>query len=570
MKITFKKIRYKNFLSAGNHFTELDLTKHKTTLISGSNGSGKSSAFDSLYFALFNVPWRKINKPQLINSINGKELLVEVEFDTGGSKYLVRRGIKPTVFEIFRDGKLIDQNAAKKDYQEYLEKNILGMNKKSFTQVVMMGSATYVPFMDLTPAARREIIEDLLDIQVFSTMNTLVKERVSSNKEELKDNEHDVSMLRLQIKAFNDKLAALSEQKTAEVEKIKVKSKELVTKLDERSATKDLLESELDALAASIEHKKDVKAGQDKLKSTLVEISTRIKTIRADVAFYTDHDNCPTCKQGISHELKTTSTTEKLKKIKELELIYVQLESKIAEQDRLLNEISKVEDEIREKTLEVSTIRSEITFIKSSLSDLRKELLTEQEEAPDTAELKVLEEQLKSAEEEREQLIQSRELLAIAAVLLKDTGIKSSIIKQFVPLMNKLINKYLGLFDLFVDFQLDENFNETIKSRFRDTFSYSSFSEGEKMRINLSILMTWRAISKLRNSVSTNLLIMDEVLDSGTDEAGVNALLQIINETDIGENIFIISHRGDSIADKFDGHIQFEKIKGFSEYSIIA
>jgi DNA repair exonuclease SbcCD ATPase subunit len=566
LHIQFTKIRYKNILSVGNYFTEVPLDKSPTTLITGKNGAGKSTIIEAIVFALYGRSFRKITKPQLLNSINQKDLVVEIEFSIVADRYLIRRGIKPNIFEIWKNGEMLNKDAASRDYQAYLEQNILKMSLKSFSQIVVLGSATYVPFMELPTGQRREIIEDLLDIQVFSTMNNLLKDRIGENKTAISENNYRIDLVNTKIESAKDHNAEIERMKNVEIEKLRKKVAENLDKIEENTTKIEGVETEINGLLETITDKPKQKKLQDQLKSLEYDLASKQKQLAKDVTFYSNHDNCPTCKQGIDHSFKESVLTESTNKSEELTGGIEQLKIKMSAVEIRLNEISKVEDSItalhtkaNEHRLENKMLMNQLKSIKSDLVNAEKEV-----EEIDQSKLQDFLKDLKSLQDEQTELYSQRETLGIVASMLKDGGIKTSIIRTYIPIMNKLINQYLSEFELFVDFNLDENFNETIKSRFRDTFSFGSFSEGEKMRISLSIMFTWRAISKLRNSVSTNLLFMDETLDGASDAEGVEALIEILHKLNTKDNIFVISHRGDSFRDKFADTIQFEKVKNFT------
>ena len=567
MKIQFKKVRYKNVLSSGNSFTEILLDKSKTTLISGSNGSGKSTLLDAITFALYGKAFRKINKPQLVNSINQKELVVEIEFNIGSNQYYIRRGLKPNFFEISLNGTLIDQDAAVRDYQTYLEQNILKLNYKSFTQIVILGSATYVPFMELPAHGRREIIEDLLDIQVFSTMNTLLKDKISSNKESITENSYQKDMIETRIDSAKDHNESIRKIKEKEVDKIKEKMLIHLNQIEEAKSKIETMQDIIDVCVKDIADKADVKAKSEKAKSLRRDIESQIRSHQKELSFYKDHDDCPTCKQGIEHDFKESIITDKDAKLVELNAGLEKLAIKAKEYDDRLESISSIEDQMRNVNLKIGDERASIKVAKNALVSYKNELTSAEEEveAVDMSKLEEYNNTLKEIEDRQTELFSEKEVIAVTAAMLKDGGIKAKIIKQYVPVMNKLINKYLGAFDLFVDFQLDENFNEIIKSRFRDTFSYASFSEGEKLRITLAIMLAWRSVAKLRNSVATNLLILDETLDGALDGVGIEMLIETLHNLNSDDNIFVISHRGHQFGDKFMSHIKFDKVKNFSE-----
>lgn len=567
MRIQFKKIMYKNVLSSGNAFTTIDLDRSPSTLITGSNGSGKSTILDAIVFALYGKPFRKINKNQLINTINKKDLLVEIYFSVGGDDYMIRRGIKPNIFEIYKNDQLLNQDAAKKDYQEELVTNIIGINYKSFNQIVVLGSATYVPFMELPTHQRREIIEDLLDIQVFSTMSSLAKERSSLNKEQVSENEYSIRNVKNSISLVKENNDQIKKIRELEADKIRDKMKSYITTIEKKKELIEQGEAEILNLYETIDDKKTVTAKLQKALTLKSDIENNQKKFEKESSFYHENDNCPTCKQGIDHDFKNGILKEKGDKLKEMETALSNISTMIAEHQQRISEIDKVEEEIRQKSFGVSEIKAEVRSAKNALTELKSELLMAEKEVDevDTSKLETLQGDLKELNSSRIELLEEREVLAVVNTILKDTGVKSRIIGQYVPIMNNLINKYLAAFDLFVDFQLDENFNEEIKSRFRDTFSYSSFSEGEKLRITLSIMLAWRAVAKLRNSVSTNLLILDETLDGALDGEGIENLLETLHSLNADDNVFVISHRGQQFAEKFESSIKFEKVKNFSE-----
>jgi len=567
MRINFKKVRYKNFLATGNVFTEIDLDRHTTTLISGSNGSGKSSLLDAIVFSLFGKAHRKINKPQLLNSINQKDLLVEIEFAVGQSDYCVRRGIRPGIFEIYRDGQLVDQESAKRDYQTYLEQDILGINQKSFNQIVVLGSATYVPFMELSAGARRQIIEDLLDIQVFSTMNILLKERMSQNKDDITDNSYKMDILESKIDSAKEHNESIRKIRETEANKIRDRMQEHIQKIESEKEQIETIQEEIQALIETISDKASAKSKLEKAKSLKSELDTNLRNYNKELKFYHDNDNCPTCKQGIAHDFKETIVEEKNTKKVELEDGMKKIIEKIKEIETRVEEISSVEDQIQQKNLTIGEHRAQIKMSKNALVSAKDELDAAEKEVEevDTKKLKAFEKELKTMQDDHKKLLDHRDTMSVVSTMLKDGGIKTRIIRQYVPVMNKLINKYLAAFDLFVDFHLDESFNEVIKSRFRDTFSYASFSEGEKLRITLSIMLAWRSVAKLRNSTSTNLLLLDETLDGALDSIGIENLIDTLHGLNNNDNIFVISHRGEQFGEKFDSHIRFEKVKNFSQ-----
>ena len=564
--INFSKIRYMNLLSSGNQLTEIDLGKNKTTLVVGANGAGKSTMLDAIVFGLYGKPFRKVNKGQLINSINQKALLVEVEFSIAKDNYMIRRGIKPNIFEIHKNGEIIDQDASSKDYQAYLEENILKLNLKAFSQIVILGSATYVPFMQLTAQNRREVIEDLLDIKIFSTMNILLKDKVSNNKTDILDSKHQVELIESKIQSAKENNNSIKKIKETQVSDIKEKVKEKLQIIASEEACIEELQANILSLTETIKDKATCRGKQDKLKNLKHDLQTAMNTLSKDIVFYDSHDNCPVCKQGIEHDFKKDTVNTKKTKIQEIEAGLNQLDIKLNLVEDRLKAISLVEDKMQELNIQIGEHRGNVNMSKSVLSSYKKELQNAENEVKEVDESKILEysNSLKDTLNNQKNFFDEKEVLTVVAAMLKDGGIKTKIIKQFIPVMNRLINKYLAEFDLFVDFQLDESFNEKIMSRFRDEFTYMSFSEGEKMRINLAILLTWRAVSKLRNSMSTNLLIFDEIFDGALDIDGIENLIHVLNNLTAGDNIFVISHKGDAMGDKFDQTINFLKVKNFS------
>jgi DNA repair exonuclease SbcCD ATPase subunit len=547
MKIVFKKLRYKNILSTGNTFTEIQLDRRSTTLISGTNGSGKSTVLDAIVFALYGKAFRKINKNQLINSINSRELHVEVEFTISQNQYMVRRGIKPNIFEIYRNGELINQDAAARDYQAYLEQNILNLNYKSFNQIVVLGSATYVPFMELPAHTRREIIEDLLDMQ--------------------SENSYSRDLTESKIESAEAHNASIRKIRQDEVDKIKEKMGEHISKIESEKAAIETIQDIIEVCVSDIQDKADIKQKLEKAKGIHRDLRNSLRKVHDDLSFYNNHDNCPTCQQGIAHDFKENVIKEKDEKIVEIETGLTALAEKITEYETRMESISSIEDQIASANVKISEHRATIKISKNALVSYKSELdkAEEEVEAIDQSALNKLKEKMANLNGDQERLFEDKEVLSVVSTILRDGGIKSKIIAQYIPVMNKLINKYLTAFDLFVDFQLDENFNEQIKSRFRDAFSYASFSEGEKLRITLSIMLAWRTVAKLRNSVSTNLLILDETLDGALDGVGIDNLIDTLHNLNADDNIFVISHRGDQFGEKFHSHIRFQKVKNFSE-----
>jgi DNA repair exonuclease SbcCD ATPase subunit len=565
--IHFRVIRFKNILSTGNAWTEIQLDGNKSTLIVGENGAGKSTMLDAISFALYGKAFRNITKPQLLNSINQKELMVEIEFSIARNNFMIRRGIKPNVFEIWKNGALLNQDAAARDYQSYLEDSILKLTYKSFGQVVVLGSSTFVPFMQLKAGERREVIEDLLDIQIFTVMNTLLKEKLSGNKESIQNIKYQIDLLKNRIDSAKEHNNSIRELKEGEVTKLKEKLREQIALIEAEQEAVNSLMDEVKALTESVADKPAVKKKLQELQDIDRELSNKHRLLTKDIAFFESHDDCPTCRQGIEHDFKEETINNSSAKAKEIFDAREKLSIRGVKIENRLSNISSVESDISRKNLDMSEHNANYKMAMTVCKSIKNELseAEDQVEAIDMSSIKLLEDELNGHHSSQTQLFDDKEMLGLVSSMLKDGGIKTRIIKQYVPVMNKLINKYLAAMDFFVQFELDENFNETIKSRFRDVFSYASFSEGEKLRIDLALLFTWRAVSKLRNSVSTNLLIMDEIMDSSLDNSGTEEFLKIINEITADSNIFIISHKGDQLYDKFDNVIRFEKVKNFSK-----
>ena len=569
--ILFKYIRWKNVLSTGNNWTEIKLNRSKSTLIVGENGTGKSTILDALSWSLYGKAFRKINKVQMINSINGKGAEVQVEFVIGKDNFRIEREIKKygsSRFEIFKNDKLVDQAANSRDYQEYLERHILKMNHRSFCQIVVLGSATFMPFMQLTAQHRREVIEDLLDIEIFTTMNTLLKEKVSVNKDSLQQVGYDADLLNEKIDLQNQYLKTVKDDNDKRIQQHQDKIEKSRNEIQEYQQQIEQLNEQVAELNSSIADKDSVSKKKKKIEQLEVKIKSKMSSLVKEIEFFNDHDNCPTCKQDIDHEFKCSTIEAKNTTLEDTTAGFEQLQKEYYNVTERLEEINDVQEQVNALLTEINSNNSHINAINQMINSIQKDIDEMQSEDQDTSELSSkldeLKQELEACQTRREQLSTEKSVLDIAQLILKDSGIKTKIIKQYVPVMNKLINKYLAAMDFFVQFELDENFNETIKSRFRDEFSYASFSEGEKMRIDLALLFTWRAIPKLRNSVSTNLLIMDEVFDSSLDSTGTDEFLKILNTLVDDANIFIISHKGDQLFDKFHSVIKFEKVKNFS------
>lgn len=566
--IFFKKLRWQNFLSTGNVMTELDLARSKSTLVIGENGAGKSTMLDALSFALFGRAFRTINKPQLVNSITGKHTVVEVEFSIGKKNYLIRRGIKPAVFDIYVDGNLLNQNANAREYQDVFEKTILRMNQKSFNQIVVLGSANFVPFMQLPSQHRREVIEDLLDIQIFSVMNSILKDKVSTNKTASTDIDYQIDLCEQKIELHKKHIDTLNRNNKAIIEQKQKKIAQYNTSITELMNTNQQLKTQVDQLTATIGDSDKQSKRLKKIQQMETQLNNKVKSLDKDIQFFHDHDNCPTCKQGIDHDFKEQTIQARKAKSAEIADALVKLESEYDKANKRIEEIEGVLSEITQLNNSIGDNNTQIQFNNNYIKELESDIESLQKDhgidITNTDELRKLKKQLKEANGEKERLVYEKELHDVAGYVLKDTGIKTKIIKQYVPIINKLINKYLAAMDFFVQFELDETFSETIRSRFRDDFSYASFSEGEKMRIDLSLMFTWRAIAKLRNSASTNLLIMDEVFDSSLDSGGTEEFMKILDQLTQDTNTFVISHKGDQLYDKFHSVIKFEKHSNFS------
>lgn len=565
--IVFQKLRWKNFLSTGNIFTEIDLVKFNTTLIVGENGAGKSTILDALTFALFGKAFRKINKPQLLNSITQKNLVVEIEFNIGRNQYKIIRGIRPNIFEVYCNGELNNQSAESKDYQDILEKQILKLNLKSFCQVVVLGSATFQPFMQLSASQRREVIEDLLDLQIFSTMNTLLKDKIQNNSEELIEIAADQKVVTEKIKIVKEHLM----ERQNNNEKLVAEKVSIVEDTDKKIS--DLtdqyhsISNEVQTLQEGMVEEQSIAKHIQKVSQYRHKIEATTTILKSDLKFFAEHKDCPTCTQAIDDEFRMNILEQKGSELVDLR---GKLELLSKEYDRAngkLNDLIAIQAEINAKQMDQYKIKSNIDSLVKYRNQLEKEInqINTSHIADEDDKMETLEQELNAVAVRYNDAMDQKQVYTAAAMMLKDGGIKARIIKQYVPVINKLIGKYLSAMDFFVQFELDEEFNETIKSRFRDDFSYASFSEGEKMRINLAILFTWRAVAKLRNSVSTNLLIMDEVMDSSLDSNGTEEFMKILFELVQDTNTFIISHKTDQFYDKFETVIRFEKKQNFSK-----
>jgi DNA repair exonuclease SbcCD ATPase subunit len=564
--ILFKTLRWKNLLSTGNYFSEIQLNANTNSLIIGENGSGKSTMLDALCFALFGKAFRNVNKPNLLNSINGKDCVVEVEFDIGNKQYKIVRGIKPNIFEIYQDGTLVNQDAAMRDYQEYLEKFIIKLNYKSFTQIVILGSASFVPFMQLSASDRRAIIEDLLDIQIFSTMNGLVRNKLSMNKDSMVTKKNEIELMQQKYDIKKEHQDKLNEDKEVKVNEYASEIQSCTETLRTISGDIDSLEGQkahlLPLVAKIPENEKKIIA----LKKVESKIESKISEVGTHRHFYDHNADCPTCRQTITVESKERHLGELQSKEQELAGGLTELQEKITEHETLLDQLRSNEQTLHTLRIELATKQTGKAGLEAAIAKLQKQiddLNSAEKKSADVTELTNLKTQIKTSKEDLKVLIEEKSYYEVATSLLKDSGIKTKIIKQYLPIINKLVNKYLASLDFFVNFNLDESFKETIKSRHRDDFSYHNFSEGEKQRIDMALMLTWRAVAKLKNSSSTNLLILDEVFDSSLDTTGTEELMKILHGLE-DVNLFVISHKGDILQDKFANTIRFKKVKNFS------
>ena len=565
--IIFKTLSWRNFLSTGNAENKILLNKSQSTLVIGRNGEGKSTMLDALTFALFGKPFRNINKPQLINSINGKNCAVEITFDIGQNEYKVIRGMKPNVFEIWLNGSLINQDAAVKDYQNFLEQQILRLNYKTFTQVVILGSASFVPFMQLPPGQRREVIEDILDIGVFSIMNSILKERMNENKDQLVAIDNKITIAKNNVEVQKKLIGTLVNSKRDQVAQIRKQIEDNEAEIAANETRWNELNAEINKLLSSIEED-----NVDQLINASIKAKNKFVLLKEqtekNLSFFKNNETCPSCAQGIAHDHKETIVNKLIEDTSEIDSNITTIEEAYK---KLLEKQKKVE-QINKEVLALNIQCNNIVSSNKTLNNQNQKLLTDIESTKkDTTDLDAEKKKLKEIADEalvlierKTELFQEKQIHEASSLLLKDTGIKTAIIKEYLPVMNKLINGYLSAMDFYVHFELNESFNEVIRSRFRDEFTYASFSEGEKMRIDLAILFTWRQIAKMKNSVNTNLLILDEIFDSSLDNSGTDYFLSVMNALGDKSNVFVISHKGDQLFDKFHSVVKFEKKNDFS------
>ena len=567
--ILFNSIKWRNFLSTGNQFIEIKLDKHPSTLIIGENSAGKSTILDALCFCLFGKAFRNINKPQLVNSINQKNCLVETEFTIGKRHYKITRGMKPGIFEIHQDNNLLSQDAAIRDYQKYLEDKILKLNYKSFTQIVILGSASFTPFMQLPQGSRREVIEDILDIQIFSVMNNILKTRIITQKDLIKEAENKIELSKQKAKLQQDYIEQLEQNQKKRNESINESIEKQLIEIKEITENTNVLTEEYNSLRQLVEHENKIQNNKIRMVDIYKSLQLKLKKLNEEINFYNNNDSCPTCKQNISTELKTNTINTHTSTKDEIVTAIEQLYDKIKIKEEQLNDIITIKIKIVEVQRKITEENGKIIARQNYIKKLQNEIVekTDEKENIDAAKQKLREIALEGIEVSKSKIKLREEsfYLEAAATLLKDTGIKTKVIKQYLPVINKLVNKYLSVMDFFVSFELDESFNEIIKSRFRDEFSYYSFSEGEKQRIDLALLFTWRTIAKMKNSVATNLLLLDEIFDSSLDANGTECVMQLLNTIGEETNVFVISHKGDQLQDKFSNVIKVEKHQNFSQ-----
>lgn len=570
--ITFTSVTWRNFLSTGNVPNTIQLNKNPATLIIGKNGCGKSTVLDALTFGLFGKPFRNINKPNLVNSINNKNCLVEVEFNVAGKTYKIVRGIKPGIFEIHCNGELVNKDAALKDYQKVLEQQILRLNYKTFTQVVILGSASFVPFMQLAPAQRREVIEDILDIRVFSSMNTILKEKMAETKAELQINDSTFAVQKTKVEAQKSLIQTLESNKKDTVNnllsKIDENNQEIASSQEHIKSIQEKIQDLMKITSKDLEIRRDI----EKAKSLEMKYTSKIDACQHNAKFFTENDVCPSCTQPILEEHRTEAITSLTDEIESNQKNSSEVQKVLTKLQEKLQVVLAANDDITEHNANVYALNNTFNLLSRKNSDLQAEIESAKQNRGDIdsekTKLKTLAKEAMELVNRRNELFEQKNLQDSAYILLKDTGVKTAIIKEYLPVMNKLINKYLASMDFFVHFELDESFNEVIRSRHRDEFTYANFSEGEKKRIDIALLLAWRAIAKMKNSVNTNLLLLDEVLDSALDASGIDYFLSIMNDFDEKSNVFIISHRGDAVMERFEHIIKFEKRNDFSTIAV--
>ena len=570
--ILFKRISYKNFLSTGNQPIEIALDMSQTTLIVGTNGSGKSTLLDALCFVLFNKPFRIIKKEQMVNTINQSDCIVEVEFDVGTKNYLIRRGIKPNLFEIFCDGKLINQDANNIDYQKYLEQNIMKLNYRSFIQVVLLGSSSYEPFMKMKPRYRREVVEEILDIRVFGLMDLILRSQQSDLQKKLTEVRHQCELIKTKYETEAKYLKTL-EAKGSDNQRVQQ------NKLEQNEKNRLEYDKKLQSLNEAIAVSQNELSGQETVSKKIKElekyetkIEQNLDTHKKTLKFFQENDTCPVCTQSIDTKFKEDKCNHETTKISKLESGLKQLVGELNIQEEKITAFGKVSQKIQNMNVEIAKITSSLESLKRHSDQIQQEISTSQERDTDIEnielELEKMKVDLKDAEINLSKVQEEKDYVDVLREILNDKGAKAQIIRKYVPIMNALINKYLQAMDFYISFNLDEEFNETVKSRFRDTFNYNNFSEGEKMRIDLALLFTWRDIARMKNSTNTNLLILDEIFDSSLDGQGTDDFFKIIKTLE-KENIFIISHKGDILFDKFTNIIKYEKVQNFTQLGTI-
>ena len=567
--ILFKQIRWRNYLSTGNQFTEIDLTESPTSLIIGTNGAGKSTILDALTFALFNKPFRKVNKSQLINTVNEKECVVEIEFSIGKTEWKVIRGIKPNIFEIYKDGSVLNQSSAATDQQKWLEEQVLKLNYKSFTQIVVLGSASFVPFMQLTAPNRREVIEDLLDIKIFSVMGLILRERIRGANERLREISIHKNLMEEKIDMQKSFIQELEETGKKNLKDKKDKVVTLSSEINGYESELQELSENLSAINKDIEIFSGSNEKLRKLGNLRGKLSQKVSTITKEHKFFTDHTVCPTCTQSLNEDFRIDRINDAETRAKKLQHGFEELEEAIRLEEERETQFKVFTSEASKLTHEISKTSTRISGLEKQTRDIEQEIQRVAEQLKNrTSERNALDKligELEGLQKNQSQESERNVYNEFAHALMKDGGVKSKIIKRYLPLMNQQINKYLQLMDFYINFSLDEEFKESVKSPIHDHFSYESFSEGEKMRIDLALLFTWREIARMKNSASTNLLILDEIFDSSLDGFGTEYFTKIIKYVVSDANVFVISHKTDDLIDQFDNVIKFDKVKGFSK-----